>query len=139
MDKEKIPVLINSSYGSFELSNFGINEYNRRMLIIDKDYKIKKDIDESYRYDPLLIEIVKELGENANSKYSKLKIVYIYKELRDYVEITEYDGKEEIDYNINYYLLKKIKDIVMSKDNLSNDEIVSNIKDILNTDFTFIN
>ena len=90
-----------------------------------------------YRYDLLLIEIVKELGEKANNHYSKLVIEYINKELKDYVIIDEYDGNEVIDYNINAYLLDKIKNTVIYEQNLTNDEIVSNIKDIFNTDFTY--
>lgn len=137
MFKDKIPVLINKSYGGFGLSDFAINEYNRRMLNIDKNHKIIKRIDENYRYDLLLIEIVKELGEKANNHYSKLVIEYINKELKDYVIIDEYDGNEVIDYNINAYLLDKIKNTVIYEQNLTNDEIVSNIKDIFNTDFTY--
>lgn len=47
------------------------------------------------RADPLLVKVVEELGEQANTRFSKLRIV----ELPDGVdwEINEYDGNETID------------------------------------------
>lgn len=44
------------------------------------------------RDDPLLVQVVKELGERANSKYAKLKVVEIPADV-DW-EIDEYDGAE---------------------------------------------
>lgn len=50
-----------------------------------------RDLDRS---DPILIQVVEQLGEKANGKYSSLKIV----EIPDGVEyeIDEYDGSESI-------------------------------------------
>ena len=44
------------------------------------------------RDDPLLVKVVNELGERANNKYSKLKIVEIPADVE--WEIEEYDGDE---------------------------------------------
>ncbi len=46
------------------------------------------------RHDPKLIQVIEQLGEKANAKFSKLKIVEIPDET-DYV-IEEYDGLEHI-------------------------------------------
>lgn len=60
------------------------------------DYKASNELDWSYydiaRNDPILVQVVEELGEKANSKYSSLKVV----EIPDDVEwmIEEYDGTE---------------------------------------------
>lgn len=57
-----------------------------------KDYSL--NLDESHREDPILIEVVEELKEKANGKYSKLRIVEIPDDL-DYV-IDNYDGIETL-------------------------------------------
>jgi len=46
------------------------------------------------RDDPLLIQVIDELGEEANDKYSELKIVEIPDDIE--WEIDEYDGMETI-------------------------------------------
>lgn len=51
-------------------------------------------LDDSHRTDPLLIEVVKELGDDADSAFSKLKIVDIPDGM-DYV-IDDYDGIETL-------------------------------------------
>lgn len=49
---------------------------------------------EEHREDPVLIEVVEELGEKANGRYGYLKVVEIPDDL-DYV-IDEYDGIETL-------------------------------------------
>jgi len=51
-------------------------------------------LDDEHREDPVLIEVVEELGENANGRYSELVVVDIPDGL-DYV-IDEYDGIETL-------------------------------------------
>jgi len=46
------------------------------------------------RSDPLLIQVIEELGEKANSKFAELKIVEIPDDVKWTIE--EYDGKEWI-------------------------------------------
>lgn len=69
------------------------------VTISEDDYKkyslwLYKD----YREDPTLIEVVEELGEKANSRYSNLRIVEIPDDL-DYV-IDDYDGIETLHENV---------------------------------------
>ena len=61
------------------------NEKYRDQTFCDRDIR---------RNDPLLIQVVEEMGEKANDRYSELKIV----EIPDDVEwqIDEYDGAEWI-------------------------------------------
>lgn len=46
------------------------------------------------RNDPLLVQVVEELGEKASSKYSELKVVEIPDDIE--WEISEYDGMESV-------------------------------------------
>ena len=71
-------------YSSFYLDN----SKEEKEYIWDLDIK---------RNDPALVEVVEELGEKANGKYSDLKIV----EIPDNVEwhIAEYDGREHVAEN----------------------------------------
>ena len=51
------------------------------------------------RHDPILVQVVEELGDKANDKYAKLRIEEVYGPYR----IDEYDGNESVmtsgDYN----------------------------------------
>lgn len=63
--------------------------------ISNDDYeKYNLYLTEDHREDPVLIEVVEELGDKANSAYSNLKIVEIPDDL-DYV-IDNYDGIETL-------------------------------------------
>lgn len=52
------------------------------------------NLDESHREDPVLIEVVEELGERANSPFSKLVVVDIPDGME--YEIDDYDGVETL-------------------------------------------
>ena len=102
-------VVINSSYGGFGLSDIAFEKYLERKGIKyslsdestilgnniyvdeDGDYLLSYDIE---RNDPILVEVVEELGEKSNDRFSELKIVEIPDDI-DYV-IEEYDGNEWI-------------------------------------------
>jgi hypothetical protein len=72
----------------------------------------------SYRCDPTLIEIYKELGNEFDDKYSKTKIKKIPKKYKNYCEIEEYDGQECVKIDYTKYKLDniytKIKEILQS-------------------------
>lgn len=82
-DKTK-SVVINNCYGGF-----GLSEKARTLY-----YEKTKRSWMGSREDPVLIEIVRELGEAANGACAELKIVEIPYDV-DY-EIAEYDGVEHI-------------------------------------------
>jgi len=102
-------VVINSDYGGFGLSDEAMELYlTRKGLPFEKkpwkfneyifvkpgsedDWYFHWDMD---RTDPILIQVVEEMGGEANGKYSSLKIV----EIPDDVEwvLQEYDGIESI-------------------------------------------
>jgi len=103
-------IVINKCYGGFSLSDAAIMLYGKKAGInIIKDekksssfishYYIDEIKNDNYfsdrrieRADPILIKVVEELGEAADGRCAKLKVL----EIPDGVEweIEEYDGKE---------------------------------------------
>lgn len=57
--------------------------------------KISLDSRPEKRDDPLLVQVIEELGEEANGKFAKLKVVTIPGNVE--WEISEYDGYEKIE------------------------------------------
>ena len=81
-------IVINTCYGGFGLSKEALALFNERSgTVVTYDIEIKRD-------NPILVEIVEQLGESANTRFSQLKVV----EIPDDVEwgIEEYDGDEYI-------------------------------------------
>ena len=80
----------NTSLNFYFTKDFGNNVY-----ISSEDFKkYNLFLDEDFRDDKTLIEVIEELGEKANSMYSDLKIAEIPDDL-DYV-IDNYDGIETL-------------------------------------------
>ena len=104
-------IVINSDYGGFGLSDKAIARY---LEIKEIEYETKKEmgytcffhkgflgVSEHYineydieRNDPVLVQVINELGNEAGGKYSSLKIVDIPADVKWF--ITDYDGIETI-------------------------------------------
>jgi hypothetical protein len=81
-------IVINNNHGGFGLSKEALALFNERSgTIITHDFNIKRN-------DPILVEIVEQLGEAANRDYAELKVVEIPDDVQWTVE--EYDGAEWI-------------------------------------------
>ena len=100
-------VVINKCFGGFSLSNAAVQRYGElaglNLVSIDKGYfnlwYIDSVDDENFfsmynidRDDPILIQVVEELGESSWGGAAELKVI----EIPDNVEweIEEYDGQE---------------------------------------------
>ena len=86
-------IVINSCFGGFSLS------IKAEILYCERKGMNAKETDDFYsreleRDDPLLIEIVEELGEKANGRHAELDIIEIPDGVGWVVE--EYDGLEHI-------------------------------------------
>jgi len=83
-----VKVVINACHGGFGLSEVALTEFKNRKGITDPDFW-ELDIT---RDDPILVQLIEEMGEDVNNRYSKLKVV----DIPDDVEWTvmEYDGLE---------------------------------------------
>jgi hypothetical protein len=83
-----IKVAINRCHGGFGLSDKAEALYKERKGITNSDWwygDIPRD-------DPVLIQIIEELDEEANGMYAELDVVEIPDDVNWYVE--EYDGLE---------------------------------------------
>lgn len=83
-------VILNKCWGGFDLSVEAKELYARRRAITDP----KIIYDEATRSDPVLVQIVEELGKEANGQYADLVIVEIPADM-EYM-IDEYDGWETL-------------------------------------------
>ena len=105
-------IVINKKYGGFDLSEEAVLLYGDKKglnIIAQQDEKIKTithyflneekeensfcewDIE---RNDPVLVEVVEQLGDLANSRYAKLKIVEVPDDVKWYIH--DYDGIESV-------------------------------------------
>jgi hypothetical protein len=82
-------IVINQRHGSFGLSDKAMELYKILVGIPSANPFYDHELD---RDSPQLVQIVEQLGERANARYSQLKVVQI----PDGVEwtICEYDGME---------------------------------------------
>lgn len=62
-----------------------VNKWNEEILHNDCN---------AFRSNPILIQVVEELGEKANGRYAKLKIIEIPFDGPEGWEVDEYDGSE---------------------------------------------
>lgn len=84
-----VKVVINRDFGGFGLSDDAEALYKERKGITDPDCWIYGDIS---RDDPILIQIVEEMGDKADGTFASLRIVEIPDDVDWYIE--EYDGRE---------------------------------------------
>ena len=134
IDEEVIEVLYNGCHGGWKISENAIELYKLR----NKNYNfIGLHSDDICRSDPIIIQIYKELGDECNTKYSKIKIKKIPKKYEEYYYISEYDGLECIKINYNEYKLdsiyNKITEILQNTNNnnikiIEIEEFISTIK-----------
>ena len=116
---EKIPLLIRTTpsyYGEIKYSKKAIDEYNKRNLHINPDFKLVTQDEYYSRRDPIMIDIVKSLGVKNAVVNGGLKIEYIYKKYEKYIQKTEFEGYEDFDYDLERYKLDEIKIICNSDD-----------------------
>lgn len=87
---ENIKVVINRKFGGFGLSDEAraLFEQTKGKSIWDYEHK---------RSDPILIQVVEQLGAKANGEYADLIIVEIPGDVKWHIE--EYDGFETIHEN----------------------------------------
>ena len=82
-------IVINSCYGGFGLSNKALELYN---TLANTDIQCCFELE---RNDPILVHVVETLGDEANGRFAKLRVVEIPDDVN--WEISEYDGYESIE------------------------------------------
>jgi hypothetical protein len=93
-----IKVVINRDFGGFGLSKVAIDMYCASKGIAPGEWNSTWGFYDNFscgdipRDDPILVQIVEEMGSNANGDYAELKVVEIPDDADWYIE--EYDGSE---------------------------------------------
>ena len=105
-------IVINKHYGSFGLSEEAVLFYGDKkgLNIIAKQDEVVKDLCHYYlneekeensfcewdieRNDPVLVEVVEQLGDLANTRHTRLKVVEVPDDVKWYIH--DYDGLEEV-------------------------------------------
>jgi hypothetical protein len=105
-------IVINKKHGGFHLSKEAVLLYGDKkgLNIIAEEDKVIKGLNHYFlnevkeengfaewdieRTDPILIEVVEQLGDLANARYTKLKIVEVPDGIKWYIE--DYNGVEEV-------------------------------------------
>ena len=81
-------IVINTRYGGFGLSKEALALFNERSgAVVTYDFNIKRN-------DPILVEIVEQLGEAADGDFAELKVVKIPDDVQWQIE--EFDGNDWI-------------------------------------------
>lgn len=89
-------IVVNACYGGFGLSDKALELYYEKKgknSVSESEKEILCDllID---RDDPILVQVVEELGEEANGEYASLQVIEIPDDAK--WEIMDYDGMEHI-------------------------------------------
>ena len=88
------------SPGSTMSQRYFTEYYGEKVNGNDIDWDKSIWINENNREDPVLIDIVETLGNEASGRYAKLVVVEIPDELKDNYVIDEYDGIETLHQNV---------------------------------------
>jgi hypothetical protein len=115
-EEHTIGVAVNRCYGGFSLSEKAVEILRTR--IGDPNIKCYSfDSSQKYpRHHPILIEVIKELGEEADGCFSEIVIEYIEEIYKDFYSISEYDGMEGVNINFNRFRNEQLKNILYSEE-----------------------
>ena len=105
-------IVINKKHGNFSLSEEAVLFYGDKkgLNIIAKQDEVVKDLCHYYlneekeensfcewdieRNDPVLVEVVEQLGDLANTRHTRLKVVEVPDDVKWYIH--DYDGIESV-------------------------------------------
>jgi hypothetical protein len=102
---DKIGILFNNCYGGFSFSDAFVVELGERIgEAIGHSYKHYR-----YRDHPEAVKLFLEKGTVWSSgSYSKLHIEYIPLIMKNYYDVSEYDGMESVGFDINSAIVDKL-------------------------------
>ena len=107
--------MYNACFGGFGFSQLAIKLYNQRRpenspkLTDDDCFACGREID---RADPIMVQVVRELGPSASNTYSRVMIEEIPEKFKDHYSIQEYDGNESVQIEHDRYTLHRIEGIM---------------------------
>jgi hypothetical protein len=110
-------VVFNAGYGGFDMNDDALTEFNKRA---SKHMAYPEMID---RTDPVLIEMVEEMGDQMNQRHSTLKIAEFPLPYKDFLKWDESDGKEAVSIDFNRYIVFHIKKITEDDDDMDHQKM----------------
>ena len=113
-----VEILYNKCFGGFGFSSEAMNEYFNRKQTVDPSSFSEYEIE---RHDPVMLQIVKEMGSRANGYCARLAIQSIPSHFVKYYEIDEYDGSESVQIKYDAYRIDAAKALLRDT-NLSKAE-----------------
>lgn len=120
-----IPVLFNTCYGGWHLSERALVLYRERQPSYSEDARFSM-----CRHDPILVQIFNELGREFDAAFSKTEVWNIPAKYINHYRIKEYDGMESVSIDYSKYTLDTLKEVLRAAE-LSSDEKVHRCQDIL--------
>ena len=123
-------VMYNARFGGYGFSDEAIRLYNQRKAELGQP-TLKNSWEVIPRTDPVMIQIVRELHDRANSLFSRIWLEEIPSEYANHFSITEYDGNETIHIHYDQHALKCIEDI-MDDPSLQPTDAIVEIRRTLN-------
>ena len=120
--------MYNTCYGGFSFSRAAKDEYRKKCP--EKEEDDCWDID---RHDPVMVQIVKELGTRANGLCSEIQLKKIPLEYLHHYKIREYDGLERVVIDHNAYKVDKAKAILRDP-SLTKSDKLTRVSAVLNAD-----
>ena len=123
---DKIEIMFNSCHGGFGFSDAAMNAYRQT--------KELEDAEPVSRHDPLMVQIVKDMGFEANGRHSFICIRSIPAKFENYYEIIEYDGMESVHIRYSEYKVDAAK-VILKDAQLSEAERVERASAILEMEY----
>ena len=117
-----LSVMVNNCFGGFGLSQEAIAEYYRRTRELATS--------SICRHDPVMVQIVREMGHRANDRHARVELEDIPAEYADFYIIQEYDGRETLVIEYDRYKVAMAK-MILKNQNLSHKERLARISAVL--------
>ena len=115
-DEETIEVLYNDAYGGYGLSDKAKKMFEERKT--NEDFEDDRDT-------PLILQIFYELGVEFSGKFCQVMSKKIPKKYKGFYNITDYDGKEEVEIDYHHYeLISTLLD-----DTMTDSEKINKLKE----------
>ena len=123
-----IHVMYNASFGGFGFSDRAKAEYLKHCPEV-------AEVDNIERHDPIMVQIVLELGPKAASaKGAKIELEEIQSRYVNHYSVDDYDGMETVQIAYNKYKVDSARLILQNRELLSQTEQLERLSAILNLD-----
>ena len=113
-----LSIMVNECFGGFGLSDAAITEYRRRCaaqtVVVDGDLddSARSAYEGIARHDPVMVQVVRDLGPAASAAYGDVRIREIPERFVAHYSISDYDGRETIIVHRNAFRVDAARTIL---------------------------